>query len=378
MAFAGGQPVKKNAEFLLIFPIYDSDGDLVTGAAALDSEVSKDGGAFIDCTNEAIEIGTSGIYKLTLTPTEMNADVVAIITKTTTEDAKTTPTVIYTSANQIEAMRGTDDAITSLEAITGDKDSYKATGFATEIKQDIIDDIVDNIKSYLVDAGRIDALLDTIIGKTNNLPADPASEAKQDVIDGIVDDIKADLVDGGRLDLLIDAIKARTDINATETKQNIIDTIVDAIKVETDKLNNMIEADEGDFRYTQNALEQAPVGEGFSLEAIADAVWNELKAGHTIPASYGDFLDVKISTVGAAAGAGAITWVYTLTDSITGYPIADADVWVSTDKSGVPVIASGKTDQYGKVTFYLDVGEIFVFRQKSGWDFVNPDEETVS
>jgi len=309
MSYAGGFPAKKNVEFLLIFPIYDSDGDLVTGAATLDSEISKDGGAFTDCTNEATEIDTSGIYALTLTPTEMNADVVAIITKTTTGDAKTTASVIYTSSKQIDAL---------------------------------------------------------------------ATEDKQDIIDGIVDIIKADLVDGGRLDLLIDAIKARTDINATEAKQNIIDTIVDAIKVETDKLNNMIEADDEDFRYTQNALEQAPVGEGLVLEAIADAVWNELKAGHTIPASYGDFLDVKISTVGPAAGAGAITWVYTLTDADTSNPIADADIWVTTDEAGTNVIASGKTDQYGKVTFYLDAGTVYVWRQKSGWDFDNPDTEVVS
>ncbi|GAJ16104.1 unnamed protein product, partial [marine sediment metagenome] len=107
-------PAKKNAEFLLVFPIYDADGDLVSGAADLDSEVSKDGGSFVDCTNDAIEIGSSGIYKLTLTPDEMNADVVAVLTKTTTADAKTTPTIIYTSAFQVEAMRGTDDAITSL------------------------------------------------------------------------------------------------------------------------------------------------------------------------------------------------------------------------------------------------------------------------
>ena len=65
MSYNGGQPVKKNSEFLLVFPIYDNTGALVTGAAALDSEISKDGGGFIDCTNEATEIGTSGIYKLT-------------------------------------------------------------------------------------------------------------------------------------------------------------------------------------------------------------------------------------------------------------------------------------------------------------------------
>jgi len=260
MSYAGGFPAKKNAEFLLVFPIYDNTGALVTGAAALDSEISKDGGAFNDCTNEAVEIGTSGVYQLTLTADEMNADVIAIITKTTTADAKTTATVIYTSNIQLGAL-------------------------ATEAKQDVIDGIVDNIKSYLID--------------------------------------------GGSIDLLIDAIKAKTD-NLT------------------------------------------------TVAEIVDAIWDELKAGHTNAGSFGDYLDSKISLIAGAAGAGAITWVYTLTDADTGNPISEADVWITTDEAGNNVIASGKTDAYGKVTFYLDAGEIFVWRQRSGYDFVNPDVEVVS
>ena len=97
MAASDAKPIpQKNVAYRVTFPIYDNDGDLVTGAAALDSEVSKDGGTFADCTNEATEIATSsGIYYLDLTATEMNADTVAVIVKTTTTDAKTTPIVMY-------------------------------------------------------------------------------------------------------------------------------------------------------------------------------------------------------------------------------------------------------------------------------------------
>src|SRR3990167_4102282 len=95
-------PPKKNATFTVTFPIYDNDGDLVTAAAALDSEVSKDGGTFTDCTNEAGEIATSsGLYTLALTATEMNADIVATITKTTTTNAKTAVNVMYTATRQL-------------------------------------------------------------------------------------------------------------------------------------------------------------------------------------------------------------------------------------------------------------------------------------
>ena len=86
----------KNTAYRVTFPILDADGDLVTGAASLDSEVSKDGGTFADCTNEATEIATSsGMYYLDLTSTEMNADTVAVIVKTSTSGAKTTPIVLY-------------------------------------------------------------------------------------------------------------------------------------------------------------------------------------------------------------------------------------------------------------------------------------------
>jgi hypothetical protein len=86
----------KNVAFRVVFPILDADGDLVTGATGLDSEVSKDQGTFADCTNEATEIATSsGIYYLDLTSTEMNADCVAVIVKTSSSGAKTTVLTFY-------------------------------------------------------------------------------------------------------------------------------------------------------------------------------------------------------------------------------------------------------------------------------------------
>ena len=97
MASTDARPVPiKNTAHRVTFPILDNTGALVTGAAGLDSEVSKDAGTFTDCTNEATEIATSsGMYYLDLTATEMNADTVAIIVKTSTTDAKTTPIVLY-------------------------------------------------------------------------------------------------------------------------------------------------------------------------------------------------------------------------------------------------------------------------------------------
>lgn len=111
----------------LIFPILDADGDLVTGATGLDSEVSKDQDTFADCTNEATEIATSsGMYYLDLTATEMEADAVAVIVKTSSVDAKTTALVIYTdpATRTRKAQAGAAGTITLDASASATDDFY--------------------------------------------------------------------------------------------------------------------------------------------------------------------------------------------------------------------------------------------------------------
>jgi hypothetical protein len=85
-----------NAPWGIVVPLLDADGDLVTGATTPDSEVSKNGDTFADCTNEMVEIATtSGVYYLLLTATEMTADVVAVILKSATAGMKTTVATLY-------------------------------------------------------------------------------------------------------------------------------------------------------------------------------------------------------------------------------------------------------------------------------------------
>ncbi|MCL0034358.1 hypothetical protein M1N21_00310 [Dehalococcoidia bacterium] len=73
-----------------------------------------------------------------------------------------------------------------------------------------------------------------------------------------------------------------------------------------------------------------------------------------------------------AMAVGAKEWTYTLLDEVSGLPIPDADVWVTSDAQGEHKLASGRTDQQGRITFYLDPGGIYIWRQKSGWNFFNP------
>lgn len=97
MASTDARPVPiKNTAYRVTFGIYKNDGTLITGASGLDSEVSKDGGTFADCTNEATELATSsGVYYLDLTSTEMNADTVALLVKSSSTGAVPVTLSIY-------------------------------------------------------------------------------------------------------------------------------------------------------------------------------------------------------------------------------------------------------------------------------------------
>lgn len=87
--------------FGIVFPLLDADGDPISPSSP-DSEVSKNGDTFADCTNEAVEIATStGICYLLLTAAEMTADVVAVRIQST--GAKTTVMTLY--PRKLVAMR---------------------------------------------------------------------------------------------------------------------------------------------------------------------------------------------------------------------------------------------------------------------------------
>lgn len=96
MAASDAIPVpRKNTAWRMYFAIRKNDGTLITSWAGADTEISKDGAAFADCTNEATEIGTSGCGYIDLTSTEMNADNVIIKTTVTNTDALPLVTVVW-------------------------------------------------------------------------------------------------------------------------------------------------------------------------------------------------------------------------------------------------------------------------------------------
>lgn len=94
-------------------------------------------------------------------------------------------------------------------------------------------------------------------------------------------------------------------------------------------------------------------------------------------------IDTQLSaTHGAGAwgagtlGAGAISTTVTVT--VSGLPRDGVEVWLTTDSAGLNVVASGISDAMGHITFMLDAGTYYAWKQLSGINFTNPETLVVS
>lgn len=217
-------------------------------------------------------------------------------------------------------------------------------------------------------------LVNVLVG-TTGVVTFPASAAPAnnvslaEVIRQVYDEVAG--LNGGAL---LDAAGVRAAVGLAaanlDTQLTAIDDAVDtemgAIKTVTDRLDTAMELDGAVYRFTTNALEQAPSGGAApSAATIADAVWDEAIAGHLAAGSTG----AKLNSLSGAAGSGAITHTVTVTEN--GVPIDGALVWATTDAAGTNVVASGFTDALGEVDFFLDAGTYYGWAQRAGTNFIN-------
>jgi len=151
MASTDARPVpQKGVAYRVYFVLLDADGDLVIGAAGLDSEVSIDGGNFADCTNEATEIQSTGCYFLDLTSSETNGDAIVVIVKTSTVGAKTTPVILYPEEAgdiRVNVTQFGSSNLTSSSGIPEVKVASHAAGAvnASALATDAVQEIADGI-----------------------------------------------------------------------------------------------------------------------------------------------------------------------------------------------------------------------------------------
>lgn len=80
----------------------------------------------------------------------------------------------------------------------------------------------------------------------------------------------------------------------------------------------------------------------------------------------------------------AVEFTYTVTNSVTTDPLEGVQVWMSTTVNGNNIVWAGTTDAFGVARDTagnlprLDPGQYFIFRQKAGFAFSDPDVETVA
>jgi hypothetical protein len=265
MSASDARPVpRKAAAFRFYFPIRKNDGTLITTWAGMDSEVDKDGAGFVDCTNEATEIGTSGVGFVDLTAAEMTADAVNLKVTVTntgalpvvvtffpeeagdyraepTADSSGTTTLLARIPGTVQPQTG--DAFARLGAPSGasiaaDIDSRLATSGYTAPDNATIT----TIAGYLdTEVAAIKAKTDLLAFTGGNVHSHP-----QAILAGVVTSIQAGLATAAAL----------------ATIDDFLDTEVAAIKATTDKLDTAMELDGAVYRYTTNALENAPAGGG--------------------------------------------------------------------------------------------------------------------
>lgn len=157
-----------------------------------------------------------------------------------------------------------------------------------------------------------------------------------------------------------------------------------------------------------NGLEVAGLGNGFTLQVAKDGGafvgstgtkaemangWYSYLATAAESNTVGP-VSVKVTGAGCVQqnleyvvkqrNPGAIAFTYTITNSVTLLPIEGVEVWITTDLAGLNVVWNGDTDSFGVARDdngylpWLDPGTVYVWAQRTGYTFANPDTELVS
>jgi hypothetical protein len=241
-----------------------------------------------------------------------------------------------------------------------------------------------------------------------------------DVINVMVDGLAGDTSEAGSVRIFADSSLDAVALPPTgsgltalgDTRIANLDAKVSDVKTNTDKVGSAMEVDGAVNRFTANALELAPVtAAGPTAEAIRTemddhssklarldvAVSTRTKPADTqARVALVDVCTENTDQVDAAAidaalsvahgpgrwdratGSGSVLKTYT--QKYAGVALAGCEVWVTTDLAGTAIIAGGVTDALGKVYLYPDVPAgttLYIWRKKVGYEFVNPDLETM-
>lgn len=263
-------------KFTLPLVFLDADGDPIS-PGTLDSEISKDGGAFADCTNEVTYV-SNGFGFLTLTETEMDCSVAGVVVKGDTSGYKNTVATI--SPRVLPSVHsGTAVSIPSSTSITLAATANSITGSAYT-------GLLIRINSATAGAGQVRVITDYVAGTqvATISPAwetDPTGTVTYDVL-------RPESIGYQNANVIA---WAGTAVAAVDTAGYPKVTIKSG-------------SGTGEVSLSSGGVTLSTSG----LSAAADAVLDEALSGHTTAGSVGSMLQpIAVGTLTTGASAGGTT-----------------------------------------------------------------------
>ena len=336
---------RKNTAFRLTFPVYDTAGALKSSLASADSEISLDGAAFADCTNEVTEIGSTGFYYIDLTSGEMNADTVAyklsgtginpltaVLYPEEAGDYRGSVTSIAAGAITAAAI---DTGAIDADALASDAVTEIQSGLATAAALATVDTVVDGIQTDLSNGtdglGAIKAdtaaiLVDTaVIGAAGaGLTAIPWN-ASWDA------EVQSEVTDA----LAVYDPPTKAELDSGLAALNDLDTAGVATAVWNAATATYGSAGSYGLLVETNLDAAVSGATAPTAAAVADAVWDEALSGHLSAGSTGEALN--------AAGAAGDPWTTTLPGAYTGSQAGKMLFDIITDTAEIGAAGAGLT-----------------------------------
>lgn len=318
-------------------------GEPVTGDAANITARTAVDNAALAATNDVnpAEIDATnakGYYEFDPTQAETNGDVVEWYAQSSTAGVQLVTvggSVINTRPPNFSSLGiESDGDVTKVNTLDGHTaqtgDSFARIGAnGNALTQVRLDD--DSLTASKLNANALEAIRDAILDRVlsgNHDTADTPGALLQ-----AIDDVLTDT--GTTLPVTLTTIA------------NYIDTEVAAILAIANKLDDTLEDDAGTYRFTTNALENAPAGGG--------------------------------GGGGGCCGNVSETYIVQIYETDGTTPVADAEVTITTDLAGTNMIAQSYTNASGNIdpAFQLDPDDYYMWVKKAGFTFTNPTPITV-
>lgn len=324
MASTDARPVpKKNTAFRLAIEVRKNDGTLITSWAGADTELSQDFTTFADATNEATEIGTSGVGYIDLTAAEMNNDCVIVKTTVTNTDALPTITYLYPEEagdirTDVTQWKGSAPAsLSDTDKVPVSVQHWSLAGIQT----DITGNLTGTVGAVTGDVeGNVDGSVGSISGVSfpTNF-GDMAIAATSGRVTANADQLNGrSLLGSGSITL--NAVVGfssgnHSDLSNASLGLNTVYNL--GFATNYDQTNgrwivrhagtNQTLDDLDTAQDTQHATTQSAISglNDPTAAEITDAVWDEAQTAHTTAGTFGSYLDAAVSGVstgGVSAG----------------------------------------------------------------------------